>query len=88
MRPVNDAGQEVKTRAVSSAQRNETGDLSELNVNVALLEDDCIAGLITMVVSGGVVSMVHVYDAGDCAAFPGVSVALASSVWVPSARPA
>jgi hypothetical protein len=61
------------------------GDWLELNVNVGVSSFEGFAGLESIVVSGIVVSVVHVYVAGDASVFPAWSVARTSKVWLPSA---
>jgi hypothetical protein len=56
--------------------------------NVALVEGEFAGGTVgPIVVSGGVVSMTHVYEAGLPSVLPALSVARTWKVWLPSARP-
>ena len=65
-----------------------TGLSFEEKSNVAVVEFVATGGALTMVVSGGVASTVHVRDAGVGSTLPAASTARTNSVCEPSARPA
>jgi hypothetical protein len=57
-----------------------TGDWLELNVNVGVESFDGSGGVVSMVVSGAICSIVHVYVAGVGSVLSAVSVARTSKV--------
>ncbi len=59
----------------------------EVKLKLALALADGSGGEEVMDVSGGMVSIVQVYEAGVRSIFPAASVALAWKVWEPSERP-
>lgn len=66
---------------------NDAPTVSDENVKVALLALVADGGAESILVSGAVVSTVHVWTAGDASTFPAVSVARTENVCTPSASP-
>jgi len=73
----------------SRLHSNVEPDSVETRSKVALVEGVCAGGVVAPIdVTGGVVSIVHVYDAGLGSVFAAVSVALTWKVCGPSASAA
>jgi hypothetical protein len=73
--------------APSSAHLNPEPDSDDVNVKVADVRFVVAGGLPVIVVSGAVVSIVHVRLAGLGSTLPAASVALTWKVWLVAARP-
>jgi hypothetical protein len=59
----------------------------DVKLKLAAVEFVGLGGLAVIEVSGGAMSIVHVYEAGVASVFPAGSVARTSNVWLPGTRP-
>jgi hypothetical protein len=85
---VYDAGEEQVPKVPAPSLHSNVEPVSlEVKLNVADVEFVGSAGAEPIVVFGAVVSIVHVFVAGDASALPAWSTARTWNVWLPSARP-